>query len=166
MDTMAPDTPRGPKPPEDSDDLSFGALANDMEGFLPWKQEIEVPTHDFEGNEISASEQDALRQKKEIEAKLNAKVLGASGSKAAPMWIKGVMISSVSVGVLIFLPLNQGMQSMQPMGSYVSMGIGAGAALWCLNGVMKDDAPYEKLLNGIGFAVAAVVVIAAFLKMG
>jgi hypothetical protein len=163
---MAPDTPRSQRPPDSSEDLSFGALANEMEGFLPRKQEIEVPTRDFEGNEISISEQEAIRQKKEIEAKLNAKVLGASGSKAAPMWIKGVMISAVAVGVLIFLPLNQGMQSMQPMGSYVSMAIGAGAALWCLNGVMKDDAPYEKFLNMAGFAAAAVVVITAFLKMG
>ncbi|MBI1320364.1 MAG: hypothetical protein GC168_15660 [Candidatus Hydrogenedens sp.] len=161
---MTPDSERnrGPQPP--ADDFSFDALANEMEGYLPRKQEIEVPTRDFEGNEISLDEQDRLRQKKEMEQKINAKVLGASGSKSGPMWFKGLIVSGVSLGVYVLLLSNQGVAP-AAMYSYITMAIGAGAALWCINGVTRDEAAYEKVLNGVGFAVAAAVVVAAFLKL-
>ena len=160
---MTPDqTPK----PDEPENLSFGALAEDLEGFLPRKKEIEVPDRDIHGEEISLSEQEKLREKKEMEMQINAKVLGASGAKRQPMWVKSCAIAGVSVFLFFFLSRNPGMKGFEPMGSYATMVVGAGSALWGFSGMSSDEEPYQKILNGVCLAVSVIIVIAAWLSRG
>lgn len=153
--------PQGKKPVED---LSFGALLEEMGDVFPAREEVAVPTQSATGEAISFSEQERLREKREMEAKINAKVLGASGAVAPPMWIKGLFISGVAI-VLLFTLANNA--TFQPIGAYATLIVALGAAAWNINGVMKDDETRDRALAAVGAVVAlAVTALAAMRAFG
>lgn len=161
---MSQENPTPRKPPVEN--FSFDALREEMGDVFPTHKEVEVPETSATGERLSMSEQEALREKKEWEAKINAKVLGASAAVSPPMWIRGFVLAGVSIAVLFFLVLNTGFQSFQPMGSYITMVIGAGATLWNVNGILKDEEPRDRGLATVGAVLSAAVVGLAFLRMG
>ncbi len=155
---------RPPKPPVE--DTSFGSLREEMEEVFPLRHEHEVPEHSPTGEPLSLSDQEKLREKKEMEAKINARVLGGSGATTPPMWIRGFVLAATSVALLFFLVFNSGFRMFQPFGSYITIGISVGTVLWCLNGILKDDEPRDKALAAVGAVIGAAVILLAFLNMG
>lgn len=161
---MSGDNPAPRKPPVEN--FSFDSLREEMGDVFPARQEVEVPQVSPTGEQLSISQQEELREKKEMEAKINARVLGASAAVVPPMWIKGLVLSGIAFGLLLLLVFNSGFQSFQPMGSYVTMLVGGGAVLWNVNGIMKDDEPRDRALAAVGAVVGLAVVALAFVNSG
>ncbi len=161
---MSGEQPAPRKPPVEN--FSFDSLREEMGDVFPAQKEVEVPESSPTGERLSLSEQEALREKKEWEAKINAKVLGASAAALPPMWIRGFVLAGVAFGLLVLLVFNSGFQSFQPIGSYVTMLVGAGAVLWNVNGIMKDDEPRDRALAAVGAVISGAVVALAFVRMG
>lgn len=148
------------------EDLSFGALREEMSEVFPLRHEQEVPDRTPDGDPLSLSEQEKIRERKEMEARINAKVLGASAAVAPPMWIRGFVLAAVSVLLLFFLVFNQGFKMFQPYGSYFTIVVAAGTVLWCVNGMLKDDEPRDKALAAVGAVAGGAVALLAFLNAG
>lgn len=161
---MAEKDPSPHQPPVE--DTSFGALREEMPEVFPLRHDYEVPEQSPTGEPLSLSDQEKLREKKEMEAKINARVLGGSGSVTPPMWIRGFVLSGASVALLIFLVFNSGFRMFQPIGSYVTIGVSIGTVLWCVNGMFKDDEPRDKALAAVGAVIGAAVILLAFLNSG
>jgi 4-hydroxybenzoate polyprenyltransferase len=80
------------------------------------------------------------------------------------MWIKGLFISGVAF-VLLFTLANNA--TFQPIGAYATLIVALGAAVWNINGVMKDDETRDRALAAVGVVVAlAVTALAAMSAFG
>ena len=161
---MSNPTPNPNEPPQE--DYSFGALREEMPDVFADPPVAPVAERDALGEPLSLSDQEKLREKAERDAMLNARVLGESGARSAPMWIKGFLLVGVSAALLWFLVLNPSLKSYSTQTGYLTMFIALGTAAWCGNGVMKDDEPRDRALAAVGALLGLAILLVAFLNTG
>ena len=146
--------PEQPDKKPANESFSFASLTEGLE---------ELPSRPLETDTAPAGDTDeAELRRKELQSRINSRVLGASAPKPSPMWQMGLVASGLAV-LLLFFAGNAGVQAyLQPYFSYGVMLLALAAAFWNFTGYRQDGATKtDKIMSGAGVALGVGALVFA-----